>query len=137
MTQSRENPSHYLEEAGFTLWWKIIKVNLPVIRLNYGQDNERGVFSCYEKIMCELKYEGNNKTRRGVILSLTASPVLSALSMACAKIQDVSREFPLLTAVITSPKNSRRMHQEQVCTYKKRRKIVSYVCGIKRLNNFV
>lgn len=91
----------------------------------------------YEKIMCELKYEGNNKTRRGVLLSLTASPVLSALSMVCEKMQDVSREFPLLTAVITSPKNSRRMHQEQVCTYKNRRKIVSYVCGIKRLNNFV
>lgn len=77
--------------------------------------------------MCELKYEGNNKTRRGVPPSLTASPVLGALSMVCAKMQDVSRELPSSTAVISSPKSSGRTHQEQVYAYKNCMKTVSCV----------
>lgn len=41
--------------------------------------------TCYEGVMCELTYEGNNKTRRGFIVehSFTASLVLSTFSMDC------------------------------------------------------
>lgn len=47
------------------------------------QDNEHRVLTCYEGVMCELTYEGNNKTRHSVIVehSFTASLVLSNFSM--------------------------------------------------------
>lgn len=49
------------------------------------QDNECRVFTCYEGVMCDLTYEGNNKTRHGVIVehSFTASLVLSTFLMDC------------------------------------------------------
>lgn len=53
------------------------------------------------------------------------------------KMQDVSREFALSMEVITSPKTSRRMHQEQVCSYKNHNKIMAYDGKMNRLNNFI
>ena len=53
--------------------------------LNDVQDNEHRVSTCYEGVMCGLTYEGNNKTRHGVIVeqSFTASLVLSTFSVDC------------------------------------------------------
>lgn len=41
------------------------------------------VIHSYDGVMCEVTYEGKNKTRHGVILSFAASLVLSTFSMDC------------------------------------------------------